>query len=571
MKKIIATLVLLISVICGAMAQNDAMYVYRNDGIINAFLKADVDSMRYSQFDLDSVLHSEYVVQEVWAVDSVYRIPLEKIDSVSFVTPPTVYKSGVINISDDLIDYVIGREDYVLKLKANTPSAIIPQAGEKLVLLKGCEALPNGFAGKVVAVNVLAESINVVCEQTFIEDIFDSFCSVQTVCGYADDPAEANAKQGKAGQTRAVYNPDDRTFKLGPYTVTASGELSQGIIPNGDLALKGGASLSVTLEPTFRIHTFLIIGEGHGMYFNSSITGNLVVTSSSSIYGGLEWEHEFLNPVINFPIPNTAKLVNYYINPGLFVRANAMITSTLSTTRNYSFGMAFDFSSIGESVVKSSLGGRLVSSNTEMTGSIDGSAALGAYIETGFNLVSRELSRVCVRGEYGVQFNGNFVLRNSDIDNASKETGLYERLKASSVEYGPFVSASLVASVLNSSSSPSLQVSSTEEKWDLVPTFKNTKLKHTPNSSASLDAYTELSGNCLFPVPVGYKLFDVNNREIADYEATSSYTNVESKFEHTFNGMSQNAKYVVYPKVKVFGYEMLASPSAELKATRTHE
>ena len=564
MKKIIATLVLLISVICGAMAQNDAMYVYRNDGIINAFLKADVDSMRYSQLDLDSVLHSEYVVQEVWAVDSVYRIPLEKIDSVSFVTPPTVYKSGVINISDDLIDYVIGREDYVLKLKANTPSAIIPQAGEKLVLLKGCEALPNGFAGKVVAVNVLAESINVVCEQTFIEDIFDSFCSVQTVCGYADDPAEANAKQGNAGQKRAVYNPDDRTFKLGPYTVTASGELSQGITQNGDLALKGGASLSVTLEPTFRIHTFLIIGEGHGVYFSSSITGNLVVTSSSSIYGGLEWEHEFLNPVINFPIPYTADLVNYYINPGLFFRANAMITSTLSTTRNYSFGMAFDFSSIGESVVKPSLGGRLVSSNTEMTGSIDGSAALGAYIETGFNLVSRELSRVCVRGEYGVQFNGNFVLRNSDIDNASKETGLYERLKASSVEYGPFVSASLVASVLNSSSSPSLQVSRTEEKWDLVPTFKNTKLKHTPNSSASLDAYTELSGNCLFPVPVGYKLFDVNNREIADYEATSSYTNVESKFEHTFNGMSQNAKYVVYPKVKVFGYEMLASPSAEL-------
>lgn len=564
MKKIIATLVLLISVICGAMAQNDAMYVYRNDGIINAFLKADVDSMRYSQLDLDSVLHSEYVVQEVWAVDSVYRIPLEKIDSVSFVTPPTVYKSGVINISDDLIDYVIGREDYVLKLKANTPSAIIPQAGEKLVLLKGCEALPNGFAGKVVAVNVLAESINVVCEQTFIEDIFDSFCSVQTVCGYADDPAEANAKQGNAGQSRAVYNPDDRTFKLGPYTVTASGELSQGITQNGDLALKGGASLSVTLEPTFRIHTFLIIGEGHGVYFSSSITGNLVVTSSSSIYGGLEWEHEFLNPVINFPIPNTAELVNYYINPGLFVRANAMITSTLSATRNYSFGMAFDFSSIGESVKKPSLGGRLVSSNTEMTGSIDGNAALGAYIETGFNLVSRELSRVCVRGEYGVQFNGNFVLRNSDIDNASKETGLYERLKASSVEYGPFVSASMVSSVLNSSFSPSLQVSRTEEKWDLVPTFKNTKLKHTPNSSASLDAYTELSGNCLFPVPVGYKLFDVNNREIADYEATSSYTNVESKFEHTFNGMSQNAKYVVYPKVKVFGYEMLASPSAEL-------
>lgn len=72
--------------LCGAMAQNDAMFVYRNDGQINAFLKADVDRMRYSHIGLDSLYHGEYVVQEVWTPDSIYRIPLAAIDSVCFVT-----------------------------------------------------------------------------------------------------------------------------------------------------------------------------------------------------------------------------------------------------------------------------------------------------------------------------------------------------------------------------------------------------------------------------------------------------------------------------------------------------
>ena len=566
MKRLILTLSLLVTVIAGALAQNDAMYVYRNDGEINAFLKADVDSIVYSQIDLDSLTHSEYVVQEVWTVDSVYRIPLEVIDSVSFVTPPTVYKSGVINLADNLMNYVVGAEKQTLMLKADTPILLLPQAGDRLVLLEGCAALPNGFAGEVKTVNAAGDHIDVICGQVYIEDIFDSYCSVQTLLGYADEEERKQPVRSKSNSTRTVYNPDDLMITLGPYTVSASGELSQGIIPNGDLALKGGGSFSVTLEPAFRIHTFLIVGEGHGLYFSCSITGSLSVTSKTSIYGGIEWTHEFLNPVEYFPIPETAGLVNFYLNPGLFIRANAVVTSSTTATRNYTFGMAFDYSSIGGRVVRPSLGGRQASSTTEMEGCIDGSIAFGTYFETGFSLLSRELAKVCVRGEYGVQASGNFVLRNSDIDNAEINTELYERLKASSVEYGPFVNASLNASVLNTSAGPSLQISWTDEKWNLVPTFSKTKLTHTPGSATSIDAYSELSGDCLFPVPVGYKLFDEDQNEVADYMAPEKYTNAESSLEHSFTGLHLNRDYIVYPKVKVFGYDVLASPSARVQS-----
>lgn len=84
MKRLIASILLLAGFLCGARAQNDAMFVYRNDGAINAFLKSDVDSMVCSQLDLDSLMHSDYVVQEIWAADSVYRIPLAVIDSICF-------------------------------------------------------------------------------------------------------------------------------------------------------------------------------------------------------------------------------------------------------------------------------------------------------------------------------------------------------------------------------------------------------------------------------------------------------------------------------------------------------
>lgn len=565
MKKTFTLLSLLITMLVEAVAQNDAMFVYCNDGAINGFLKSDIDSIRYSNFDVDSVLHKEYVVQEVWTVDSVYRIPLAAIDSVSFVTPPTVYKEGVIKMGEELVQYVISADSLTLQLKPDTPTSLIPQTDDLLVLLEGCEVLPNGFAGKVKSINTQNNYIEVVCEQTYIEDVFDSFCSVQTLAGYADVNENDPSQSKSSPMLRAIFDPNDRVINLGPYKLSASRELGLNITQNEELALKGGTSFSVSVNPTFRIHTFLIVGAGQGLYFNSSITGNLEVASQLSIYGGLEWQDEFLNPVANIPIPYTGGLINFYLNPGLFIRANAMITTTISDYRNYTFGMAFDYSSNGDNVVKPSLGGRLASHTTDIEGSIDGSIACGAYLEVGFNLVSRELAKVCVRGELGGQLSGSFVLRNSDIENADKESVLYERLKASSLETGPFVNASLISYALVAQGGRTWQMSETENEWDIVPTFEKTKLTHTPGKATSADAYSELSGNCILPVPIGYKLFDEDDNEVADYNASINYTNTPISLKHTFEGISRDNNYTLYPKIRLLGFDILASPSAVLE------
>lgn len=205
MKRFLFFIFLLITNWYGMLAQNDAMLIYRNDGIVHGFLKADVDSVRHSQLDLDSVMHKDFVVQEVWTADSVYRIPLEVIDSVSFVMPPTIYKQGVVDLKERLLDYVIGANGLTLKLKANVPSSLIPAAGDKLVLLDGCRSLPNGFSGIVQNIQTTTEGVEVICERAYMEDLFDSFCSVSTLYVSGGEQAQAKYITARGASTRADF------------------------------------------------------------------------------------------------------------------------------------------------------------------------------------------------------------------------------------------------------------------------------------------------------------------------------------------------------------------------------
>ena len=76
-------LVLCLSVFSLSAQTGEAIYVYRNDGLFNSFLRADVDSITYSPVGLDGVRRSDMATQLVWTADSVYRIPLSVIDSVT--------------------------------------------------------------------------------------------------------------------------------------------------------------------------------------------------------------------------------------------------------------------------------------------------------------------------------------------------------------------------------------------------------------------------------------------------------------------------------------------------------
>ena len=66
---------------------NKAFYVYRNDNQFDALFISEVDSIIYSKIDTLGIEREDFVVQEVYTTDSLYRIPLSAIDSVSFFAP----------------------------------------------------------------------------------------------------------------------------------------------------------------------------------------------------------------------------------------------------------------------------------------------------------------------------------------------------------------------------------------------------------------------------------------------------------------------------------------------------
>ena len=91
----------------------EAFYIYRNDGNFDGFFFDEVKSMSYSRFDLDSVLHEVYVVQDIVTEDSTYRIPLNVIDSVGFVQPDIVLGSRFHFLDDENDPYCnVRMEDY---------------------------------------------------------------------------------------------------------------------------------------------------------------------------------------------------------------------------------------------------------------------------------------------------------------------------------------------------------------------------------------------------------------------------------------------------------------------------
>ena len=77
MKRGLALLIAIVAMLIPAKAQDDAMYVYRNDGPLNAFLMERVDSMSFSNIGVDGLEYAVPVVQEIWTKDSLYRIPYQ--------------------------------------------------------------------------------------------------------------------------------------------------------------------------------------------------------------------------------------------------------------------------------------------------------------------------------------------------------------------------------------------------------------------------------------------------------------------------------------------------------------
>lgn len=439
MKKLILSLTLLVVCALGAMAQNDAMYIYRNDGVVNAFLKSDIDSIRYSEIDLDSLTHSEYVVQEVWTADSVYRIPLTAVDSIGFVTPETVYQPGTVNMTAEMRNYVVASDSLQLVFASNIPQRLIPKVGDKLVNTEASGGLTSGFIGKVKEVRNTADEYAVYCDAIDIADVFE--------CYYGMTRNEPHRKEQKKSRALAdgfysgnfVWQPGKLTADM----FHSSGKLSYEKDGNLLVPSLDDVSFSVGLTPDVRTSAYLIVNKHYGVNMGITITGDYQLEESLSFSGSISGggDHKFVEVAI--PIPSA--FCDVVIEPGMFIASSLQITTNQYWTQRYTSAFHWEYSSKGMQSLKNVNNIKNMSNTHSGILALKGSMDMGLYTKAGLAfkpIKPLEIASVGMRLEGGMHLEGTALPYVSNNRDGLRSTDLYNAMRGKGVELSKYYGTS---------------------------------------------------------------------------------------------------------------------------------
>ena len=480
MKNIFILISLLMTMFVEAVAQNDAMFVYRNDGAINGFLKSDIDSIRYSNLDVDSVLHKEYVVQEVWTVDSVYRIPLAAIDSVSFVTPPPSYQEGVEQVSEDLYRYVISYTDSTITFKPNIPSHLLPTEGQVIVADKYEEPFTTGFSGRMTGMKEYADSIVCMFDGVYLDDIYSRLLLVGSAESYNDEINQSRTP------TRAIWKDYDRKINL-----------------PASIPLKAGLITAELERPSLKIDYLVCINEGslqnHVMFkarFNSAGSLSLKVSKESTFVGD---EPHWLSS-----IPIKVGVVSGSIEFGYFVQFSGSIEAgvTFPFEVGYSGGLSYtDSKGIVPDIPQRSFTWK----EPEWKASINGSLYAGVASRLSIALLHTKVACIDLTGKFGPEVSSSYT-----IDAAEGiQTTLYDNLKdvevTSSLKLELTPGYRVWFNERKEFGGINLSVEFLKKTVPLMPSISNLSWKRLSNKSGELNGNVE--NDIFLPCKLGWAIY----------------------------------------------------------------
>ena len=570
MKRVLFCLTCALALAAGGVlpaSAQQAFYIYRSDGRVNAFVTTEVDSMTYSRFDTDSVEHGDYVVQEVYTRDSVYRIPIDIIDSVGFVTPATVYRPGVRVIEGEMRDCIISREGLTLVFKTATPASALPRVGDKIVSTEADEILESSFLGRVVSVVPGASGIEVVCDPVALEDVFE--------CYYGIMRSEAPPTRA---QTRSL---SDGFYATGPQRFSP-GKLSYDIVnthntavtytPVDELAFGvGNAQATISVTPVVDYSAYLIINKDYGTNLSVTAISRYTLEEYLALSGTVQIGEGDVK-LVEKAIPIPEALIDVSFEFGLFFNGSATLSTEQRWTQQYRHVFHWEWSSKDRESLKNVNDMIPVSSGHTGKVAINGSMSTGIYGKVGISFIatsSLDIAEVNLRGEGGVSVEGTFVPYKKDIEYAKRSTDLYTQLKDANVgaywNYGLSVEATLFAwgaswKIPNFNKIPFGNKGPIVEVR-LVPEFADTKL--TKDDSGTYFASAKVSGT-VSKTDVGFALINKDNPDDASYTyCLSGYEGPKASTEASFAGKPESAEYTLYPLVKYMDMELLAEPSAE--------
>ena len=494
-------------------SQQFAIYNYRNDGDFNAWLDIDVEKITYSCTDLDGVEHDDIVVQEVWTPDSVYRIPINAIDSIGFRAPKIEYQDNVFHITEAHLPYIISVDDNSITFSGSLPESMRPQVGQVITSDTFESPLSDGLAGKVTSANNVSGTFQVVCEAVQVTDVFKKL----VIVGKAYAVNEGHAKQ----------SPRLAPKKLSEYLDTDRVEFE---FP-GEVEVKIGDFISISDVVSMSADYYVYVDLPR-FKLRATVTGNHDLKTKWTIDSDkiLEWlghdkeksEPEWATPV--WPIVSIPGVFNFGVRAGAFLAPSVKLSLTGSTplTFSHTFGVEFSNKDTWSWIPTTT---PIMSAHSELgtpdiTLSLEGKLFAGVAVGIKTVLIGDKVLSGDITGRFGPEFDAKMQMQQKLGDD--DQFDWYSLLKDSKMGVQLKADAKVKAKVFGENLTDNL---SWEWKWPipqwsdfryLFPDFTKPELRYwsMPNP---LSMYTTPSRDLIMPVQVGIGLFDMSGVKQADY------------------------------------------------------
>lgn len=543
MKRAILSLLFLATVVSGLMAQSDAMYIYRNDGEFNAFLKAEIDSIAQSHYDADSVYHADWQMQVVYTPDSIYRIPLAAIDSVSFLQPETILNDKVFELTSAHDPYLSDCDTIRFTLNLNTPSEMCPSKGNIVVSTYDCFSFPDGIMARVLSKTQDGEGIHYNCEKVGMEDVYEQLVLIGEC--YVEDPQASSRRRAEVTYEREIWNKSwSETLEKGGTTTT--------------LQIGDAARMKVTVN----------IQIGKPMYFRLDLQNELTSSIKFNAISSFEkyYEKELVKKMTlgRIPIPGTVLFITPKLGLSGYFAEGATVSLDCNAYFNRTDKVSFTLQNKKWSVhhAPSNSAGINVAS-LSMTG----------YMEVG--LIPDMLFSLCgsatglgLECTVGVKESVDFKLDAV----AAFDEGMYSALKDSyartTVPWSAraYVQLGLFGDGMQPVSTPRLsgEPQMGKDKY-LLPLFTKPEYQKGANEKTAV-LKTEPSRDLLLPVQLGMSFYEKDTKLETKF-ISQTYLNerqwTQDGVQVAFASMEAGKTYTAYPTVKIMGKELRAVPSTD--------
>lgn len=560
---------------CFVSKAQNAYYFHFHDKGIQVFYTDMVDSMTVSKVDLEGIEHDEFVTQQVWMNDTVFNYALADIDSVSFVTPSTIYQPGVVKLEDGLENYVVSQDSLTIIFRTDTPSDLLPRKKDKLVYLRQTDLFPAGFAGEVVEVVKENGGYKVDCTLASLSDIFVRYYST------SNDNVQTRAINPIYGHGEAIWEAKDLTYPL-------TDELLPFISEESDDAFSVDNDASISFSPKVSLRGTIIVTPEEGTYVCVFSKGTFDVTSNFSLNGSLK-----VDKVWRFTgkkrwqarIPNCPFLVAF-VDPGVFV--DASLSASVDATVNQKVSSAFLLNMSTkrrENLRNQPLTFKVQETSFDVGGSIKGELNAGVYTEMGIavndiGFCKNDIAKLYARGEVGIHVGGDLEVNSKFLKEGIKNTEAYETLRNSGIwsnfYWGAAIGYQLDLPIINLNFDGKIEWEGHigEPLFDkcLAPTITSPNAYREHGDFSTITAKADVKGDCLMPVEVGFGAFDANGNKVASKYYSKKFANEKSSYSDysvAMENMSTVKDYELSPVIKLFGHELKAYPSVGVEKTLT--